>query len=219
MPLDEAFWPALWDAALSSGTRPEVLLAVWYAESGLDPSAENSIGCVGLNQSCPKPNGPGFPGDDPTAYKAAPASEQVAWIKPQLLALIARNGGPFASAARYRQANWLPGSLAVAKQPGDVVAAAGGPYAFAYDANRGLDVRHAGAVTVADLGLGLAQLIAVHGAPLEQAIAAAYAHRPPGAPWSGPALVLYEPGRRSRVGPLVALSLVALAVAARGLRA
>jgi hypothetical protein len=220
MPLDEAFWPALWDAALASGTRPEVLLAVWFAESGLDPSAQNSIGCIGLNQSCPKPNGPGFPNDDPSAYKAAPASEQVAWIKPQLLALVARNGGPFRSAARYRQGIWLPASLTMAKQPGDVVAAAAGPYAFAYDANRGLDVRNAGVVTLADLGLGLERLIARSGAPLHEAIATAYGHRPDEAPWQAAQLVLYEPAGRSRVVPFVALAVAVLGVAAasRGVR-
>ena len=215
MPLDEAFWPALWDAALASGTRPEVLLAVWYAESGLEPTIQNAIGCIGLNQSCPKPNGPGFPGDDASGYKATPASGQVtAWIKPQLLGLVARNGGPFRSAARYRQANWLPATLATAKRPGDIIAAAAGPYAWAYEANRGLDVRGAGAVTLDDLGFGLEQLID-HGAaaPLERAIATAYAHRPDNAPWTAPDLVLYEPGSRGGRSVL-ALGLVALGFAA-----
>jgi hypothetical protein len=216
MPLDDAFWPALWDAALASGTRPEVLLAVWYAESGLDPSAKNSIGCIGLNQSCPTPYGPGFPNDDGAAYQAAPASAQVAWIKPQLLHLVALNGGGFASAARYRQANWLPATLATAKAPGDVVAAATGPYAVAYAANRELDVRNAGVVTVDDLGLGLEQLVTHHGAPLDVAIATAYAHRPDGAPWASPRLVLFEPNAR-RYRPLVlAISALGVALAVAG---
>jgi hypothetical protein len=222
MALDPDFYAALWDAALQSGTRPEILLAVWYAESGLEPKAENSIGCLGLNQSCPKPNGPGFPGDDAAAYKAAPASAQVAWILPQLLHLVALNGGPFLSAARYRQANWLPASLATAKRPGDVVAAAGGPYALAYAANRGLDVRGAGEVTLADLGLGLEQLIARSGAPLDYAIATAYAQRPGYAGWTAPRLELYEPGKGGRIAPVLlaiaALGLTAT-VAARGARA
>lgn len=219
MPLDDAFWPALWDAALASGTRPEVLLTVWYAESSLESTAENSIGCIGLNQSCPAPNGPGFPSGDAAAYKASPASAQVAWIKPQLLGQVHLNGGPFRSAARYRQANWMPATLATAKQPGSVIAGATGPYAWAYEANRGLDVRGDGAITLDDLGLGLAQLIARSGAPLEQAIATAYAHRPDGAPWNGPDLVLYEPGGGGRKAlALGILALGAIAIA-KGMRA
>src|SRR5579859_3446037 len=103
MALDRLFWPALWGLATESGTRPEVFLTVWFAESGLDPSAENAIGCIGLNQSCPTSlGGPGFP-STPGAYKAATASEQVGWIANQVLAQVRANGGPFRSAARYFQ--------------------------------------------------------------------------------------------------------------------
>ena len=88
MALDSNFWPALWNLAAASGTRPEVLLTVWFAESGLDPTAMNVDGCIGLNQTCPKElGGPGFP-STPEAYRASPASEQVGWIAPQVLAAV-----------------------------------------------------------------------------------------------------------------------------------
>src|SRR5579859_4531633 len=123
MNLDDAFWPALWSLATSVGTRPETLLAVWFAESGLDPGAQNAIGCVGLNQTCPREiGGPGFPNDDAAAYASAPASGQVAWIAPQVASAVHLNGGPFRSGARYYQANFLPATLATAKRPGDVIA-------------------------------------------------------------------------------------------------
>jgi hypothetical protein len=198
--LDDAFWPALWEVAKKSGTRPEVLLTVWFAESGLDPRATNSIGCTGLNQSCPKPYGPGFPGDDAEAYRAAPASVQVAWIAHQVLEAVRLNGGPFQSAARYHQANFLPASLATAKRPGDAVAGRRGPYAFAYNANPGLDVNGDGVITLDDLGRGLELLVQKHGTPLEEAIVTAYARRPDDAPWDSAALAFYEPASPPSAG-------------------
>lgn len=196
MNLDDAFWPALWSlVALPSGTRPEVFLAVWLAESGLEPSAQNAIGCTGLNQSCPAPNGPGFPGGDAAAYRSAPASAQLAWIAPQVMRAIALNGGaPFTSAARYYQANFLPATLPKATGPDDVIAGAEGPYASAYAANRDLDVDGDGAITLDDLGASLERTAAAYGSTLSDAIAAAYAHAPPGAPWESPAVVFYPPG-------------------------
>jgi hypothetical protein len=193
MNLDDAFWPALWDLATASGTRPEVLLAVWAAESGLDPHAKNSIGCIGLNQTCPKPVGPGFPNDDPATYQAAPASVQVAWITPQVLSAVQLNGGPFLSAARYYQSNFLPATLAKAKRPGDVIAARHGPYARAYAANLGLDPDHRGAITLATLGKALERRV-LNDQGFTDAVATAYAQQPPDAPWTVAQLVLYEPG-------------------------
>jgi len=200
MNLDDAFWPALWSLASASGTRPEILLAVWTSESGLDPRAKNSIGCIGLNQSCPKPYGPGFPNDDADAYQAAPASEQLAWIRPQVLSAVELNGGPFVSAARYYQANFLPATLAHAKRPGDVIAGRRGPYAQAYAANLALDPERRGAITLTTLGRALEKRI-VHDQGFADAVATAYAQPPPDAPWSSPQLVLYEPepsGGRNR---------------------
>jgi hypothetical protein len=192
--LDAAFWPALWDAAELADTRPEVLLTVWCAESGLDPSAENAVGCIGLNQSCPKSmGGPGFPVDAAT-YKASPASVQMDWILPQLLDAVRANGGGFLSAARYWQANMLPATLATARAPNDTIAAAAGPYAAGYAANKDLDFNRDGRITLADLG---AYLQKHYGGSsiLRSAVATAYAQRPSGAPWSSPALVFSEPSR------------------------
>jgi hypothetical protein len=199
--IDARFWPALWGLAIDADTRPEILLTVWFAESGLDPSAENSVGCIGLNQTCPASmGGPGFP-STPQAYKAAQASEQVAWIAPQVLAQARLNGGGFRSAARYYQANFLPATLITAKRPADVIAARTGPYAAAYEANKGLDVSGDGTITLVDLGDYLERVVTKkgldvdQGAPLATAIAAAYSSRnlPPNAPWTSPALVVHEP--------------------------
>ena len=226
MALDEAFWPALWSLALRSGTRPEVFLAVWLYESELDPTAQNSIGCTGLNQSCPTSiGGPGFPGGDDQvdAYRASPASAQLGWIAPQVLRAVASNGGPFQSAARYYQANLLPATLAHVRAPGDVIAARAGPYASAYTSNAQLDVNGDGAITLDDLGHALQQKIQSSGSLLSDAIAQTYAAAPAGAPWTQADLVLFEPGASpapiasssSRRAPAVLVGLLGLAAGAR----
>jgi hypothetical protein len=220
MDLDTAFWPALWALATTVGTRPETLLAVWFAESGLEPKAQNPQGCIGLNQTCPSElGGPGFPNGDAAAYAASPASAQLAWIAPQVVSAQHLNGGPFRSAARYYQANFLPATLLTAKGPRDVIAGRNGPYAPQYGANTGLDVTADGFITLDDLGRYLQRRIALGGGALEGAIAQAYASRPPGAPWTSSRLTLFEPVGAERddgSGPLVAGLFLALAFA--GLR-
>jgi hypothetical protein len=226
--LDANFWPALWRLALAADTPPEILLTVWFAESGLDASAENEVHCIGLNQTCPAElGGPGFP-TTAEAFKAAPASQQLLWIGPQVLAQVRLNGGGFRSAARYYQANFLPATLPTATRPSDVIAGRHGPYAAAYAANKSLDVQGEGAITLAGLGKYLENVVRamdVHqGAPLETAIHTAYAphHVPPGSPWPAPALVLSEPtptavGRRGGAAVAIAVaSLVGLFARARG---
>lgn len=211
MNLDAAFWPALWKLAIDTATRPEIFLAVWYRESGLDPTAKNGIGCIGLNQSCPAElGGPGFPNGDADAYQAAPASAQVAWIAPQVKAAVNVNGRPFLSAARYYQANFLPATLPVATAPRDVIAAKNGPFAKAYAANSALDFGGDGAITLEDLGRFVAE--AVQGAgrsPWLDALSQLYSRRPPESPWRDPDLILYEPAPSMR-GPLGAIAAVGL---------
>jgi hypothetical protein len=46
-------WQALWNWANKLGTTPEVIGITLFEESGMNPGAKNSIGCVGLNQFCP----------------------------------------------------------------------------------------------------------------------------------------------------------------------
>ena len=155
--LDSAFFPALWALAEKYNTRPEFFLIVWWEESGLNPGAVNSIGCTGLNQSCPKSTGgPGYP----SGYASWPASEQLTgWIAGQVASGIKANGGPFLSAARYLQANFLPATLPKSTAPGpkaiapdDVICGKAGPYARAYNGNAQFDVGKNGTITLQDLG-------------------------------------------------------------------
>lgn len=50
--LPSTFWPALWHFANQIGSDPFAMANVMMSESGLNPKAKNSIGCVGLNQFC-----------------------------------------------------------------------------------------------------------------------------------------------------------------------
>ncbi len=216
MALDEGFFPALWALASSVGTRPETLLAVWAAESGLLTTAKNPQGCIGLNQSCPTSlGGPGFPNDDPDAYQAASASAQLEWIGPQVVRAAKLNGGPFLSAARYMQANFLPATLPKATRPNDVIAARTGPYAAQYSVNKVLDVTSDGAITLVDLG----RYLQLHGAGavLDEAIAQTYAARPSDSPWDAPRLAYFEPTPPSSGGRggLVVAFLLGLGLLAR----
>jgi hypothetical protein len=194
--LDSAFYPALWQLALQTKTRPEIFLIVWAEESGLNPGAINSVGCTGLNQSCPSgppTYGPGFP----TGYEDWPASQQVSqWIGKQVVSSIALNKGPFLSAARALQANLLPATLATVTTPTATICGKAGPYASAYAGNSQFDVDKSGTITLQDLGDYLQKMAAgpLYGG-LRSAIATAYAQAPAGAPWSAPLVDPYhEPG-------------------------
>lgn len=196
MPLDDAFWPALWSLSMATGTRPETFLAVWFAESGLQTSIRNpATGCIGLNQTCPKEiGGPGFPNDDADGYAALPASDQLAWIAPQVIAQWHLNGGPFVSAARYYQANFLPATLATTRRVADIIAGKDGPFAKAYAANVVLDMNRDGAITLDDLAAWVKQSAQQRGSQtLDDAIARTYAERPSSSPWASARLVFNEP--------------------------
>jgi hypothetical protein len=214
--LDSAFYPALWNLCLKVQTRPEVFLIVWAEESGLNPGAINSVGCTGLNQSCPSgppTYGPGFP----TGYEDWPASQQVSqWITQQVVTSIGLNKGPFLSAARALQANLLPATLATATTPSAVICGKAGPYASAYAGNSQFDVDKSGTITLQDLGDYLQKMAAgAHFGNLKSAIATAYAQAPAGAPWSAPLADPYhEPG--SAPGPTPPGKSPPLPVASRG---
>lgn len=201
--LDPPFYPALWSLSIAVRTRPEIFLVVWWEESGLNPGAKNKVGCLGLNQSCPKSiGGPGYP----DGYDSWPASEQLTgWIAGQVRSGIALNGGPFLSAARYLQANMLPATLKDARAPGDVIAGKAGPYASAYAGNSQFDVQRDGTITLGDLGDYLAKACASsYAANLRSAIATTYAQAPAGAPWKAALPDPYHAAGSSSGGAAVA---------------
>jgi hypothetical protein len=50
--LSPAFWQTLWSVATELGASPHVLGLILYEESGIDPTAKNADGCVGICQFC-----------------------------------------------------------------------------------------------------------------------------------------------------------------------
>lgn len=176
--LDAAFYPALWSLAGRLSTRPEFLLLPWYAESGLNPQALNSLGYVGLNQL-----DSGYLrriGVDPAEYRLRPASGQLGPIEGFLRPLVGLNRGGFVSAANAYQANFWPASLVRGNGPDVVIVSANGPGSepAAYRANSGLDFDKNGRITVGDLANHLAKLS--RNGDYKAALAALYAVCPPG---------------------------------------
>lgn len=180
MALDAASFPILWDLYDKTGDlRPEYVLPVLYGESGFNPGAVNA-GHYGLNQI----DGASLTamGIDPASYvNWAPSQQLNRVVEPSLVSLV-ENHGPIRSGTRLYQANFLPGSLGLAHDFGDVIVAKGGTRyggqedAF-YRGNQVLDTAHKGFITVGDLA---ARVKAMSSSPtVAAAIAKAYLVKPP----------------------------------------
>jgi hypothetical protein len=169
MTVDAGFPAALWAMYAATGIRPEWVVPVLYSESGLNPAAENSIGCVGINQACP------FAVPTPEGYTTWTASQQLTGIVSPMYKAIVRKFGALRSGTRCYQANFLPATLATAKDLGSVLARQGGAV---YAANAGFDWQHQGTITVGDLAHFISKAAA---APtVKSVLASAYAIAPSG---------------------------------------
>ena len=169
-----AFADALWSLSDSTGLRPEYVLPVFYRESGFSTSVTNSIGCVGLNQSCP------FGCGVPDGYASWSASQQVNGLIAGCFKAIIAKFGPIGSATRAYQANFLPATLGTARSLNSVLATQGGAV---YAENSGLDKNKDGVITVQDLADQMSLMLAKPA--VQNAIAQTYARRG-GSPVSNP---------------------------------
>jgi Transglycosylase SLT domain len=195
-------------------TNPVFYVAVWCAESGLDPAAVNpNGGARGLNQMMPATlQGLGAPAD----YEKLAGEEQLPWIE-RLVAQGERlNGGPFESAARYYHSNFYPKTMARGASPDTVVVAGDAADAderAAYAANKGLDANGDGRITLSDLAAVLERALATRCqdgiARLERAVDAL---PPPGRTWTDAAeIVARRPRKRSPFGAVLAFGAIGLA--------
>jgi hypothetical protein len=169
MALDAASYPALWAITAQTGVRPEWVLPVLYAESGLNPAIPNQAGepFYGLNQiSAAWLKNIGVTPED---YLTWPASQQLTTVVGPYIANQVKNYGPLRSGVRLYQANFLPATLNTAKHLTDVVTAAPSPY---YTHNAGLDPKGKGNITVQDLANFVARAAATQ--TVKDAIAQAY---------------------------------------------
>ena len=149
--LSDRFFLDLVALAHRHKTEPEVFLAAWCFESGLDPTIVNAIGARGLNQMMPKTlKGLGAPAD----YEKLSGEEQLPWIERLITGGEAVNPGPFKTAARYFHSNLFPKTMERGTGPDIVVYSADAPTEeerVAYQANKCLDVNGDGRVTAGDL--------------------------------------------------------------------
>lgn len=156
--LSDAFFARLRELGTRHATDPEVFLRVWNSESGLEPRAINRrSGACGLNQMMPRTLR--LLGA-PEAFEMLPAERQLDWIELLISDGERRNGGPFATAARYYHANFFPRTMTRGASPETIVAARDATDAderAAYAANALLDVDRDGAITLADLDVWLAR--------------------------------------------------------------
>jgi hypothetical protein len=160
--LDSAAYAAFWEVTSATGIKPEWLIAVLNAESGLRPDIVNSIGCAGLNQLCHDwLTKLGFTAQ---SYAALPASEQLRQGVLPYMADAVHRYGPIRSGTRLYQANYLPATMSAAtaaaagvgyaKSLGDTLTSSPSPY---YTQNKGFDTAGKGYITLQDLANAVAR--------------------------------------------------------------
>lgn len=219
--VDSAFAAALWNPFYAqTGIRPEWIVPVLAAESGLNPAVQNQAGYpyYGLNQvSGSYLQGRGI---DPSAYLGWSASQQLAAVvTPFMASQIAALGVRPQSGARTYQLNFLPATLRTATTLTSVIAtrpAGGCPTGHSssyYCANAGFDTARKGYIDVQDLADSVARQAAKP--YVRSVIASAYAVAPPGVgPETDPVYGDdFAPGavaRGTNWGPAVAFAATAL---------
>lgn len=149
--LDDAFFAAFVAACERLGIDPLALIRVLYSESSVMASAHNIHGdASGILQAMPQTLlGLGWTRGH-EAFRQLSAAEQVPYLE--------RYYTPYAAHCRTDAlcyvATFLPALLTRADELGPAFPLCGarGPLAWAYGANRGLDIDRDGVITVADLG-------------------------------------------------------------------
>jgi hypothetical protein len=101
--IDPAFYPAAWSVGKALGLYPwragYDVASILFSESSIWPTAQNSIGCVGINQMCP-----GTLTVAPATYISLSASQQLQqYAYPLWLGRVHRYG----SIASARDLYWL----------------------------------------------------------------------------------------------------------------
>ncbi len=184
--VDSAFASALWNPFYAqTGIRPEWIVPVLAAESGLNPGVPNQAGYpyYGLNQV----SGSYLQarGIDPSDYLTWPASRQlVQVVTPFMASQIAAVGVRPQSGARVYQLNFLPATLPTAPSLTSVLArrppggCPSGRSSSFYCANAGFDTARKGYIDVQDLADSVARQAAKP--YVQSVIASAYAVAPAG---------------------------------------
>jgi hypothetical protein len=134
------------------GVDPLDLAKLLISESGFDPSAQNSIGCVGLNQICPSSQG--VFNSDYTAdqYTQLTVSQQLPFVFDYFRNWLSQYGLSSISARDLYWLNFLPATYVPGSPDSYVIATQGDGY---YDANTSFDKTGKGTITAGDLQTAL----------------------------------------------------------------
>jgi hypothetical protein len=146
-------WAGVFVAACESiGADPIGVAEMLMNESGFNPSAQNSIGCVGLNQICPGSQGI-FSSDYSVAdYLQLTVSEQIPYVFAYFQQWMNKYGLGSISARDLYWINFLPATYVPNSPDSYVIATKGDGY---YDANASFDVDGTGTITAGDLQTAL----------------------------------------------------------------
>lgn len=157
--LDASFAPAVCDVAEAfGGSDPLGIAALLFSESDINPTIENSIGCVGINQFCPS-TAKAMGIEDQQAYRQLSACQQLRnFVFPFWSELVKAHHVPFPVSARdlywlnFLPATYVPNapdSHVITRDPGII------------SENEGFDTQHKGFITAGDMQLALVN--AAHG--------------------------------------------------------
>jgi hypothetical protein len=176
--LDDDALSALWSIYDAIGVRPEYLIPVLYLESGFDPSIQNRAGAAAYGIAQTSFAKLVVLGTTPDAFLALSQAAQIRAAVAPYFASVVHRYGPLRSATRAYQANFEPATLATATGLSSVIEFRGSR-AYADNA-QALDPWKHGAITVADLAVVMARMVAAPA--VKAATARAYVLRPSEAP-------------------------------------
>jgi len=170
-------WASVFVAGCEAiGANPYDVAGLLINESGFNPSATNSIGCVGLNQMCP--GSQNFLSDySADQYTQLTVSQQLPYVFVYFSNWMNQYGLLTISAAELYQLNFLPATFQPGESSSFVISQQGDPY---YSSNTSLDPGGTGQITLGDLQTAisnaeannsdlytyLAEMISLAGGPL-----------------------------------------------------
>lgn len=176
----DATWQSVFVAGCEAiGANPYDVAGLLMNESGFNPSAVNSISCVGLNQMCP--GSQNFTSDYTVSqYTALTVSEQLPYVFEFWQNWLSQYGLLTISARDLYWLNFLPATYVPNSPDSYVIVDQNGVNSQYYSQNQGLDVGGTGQITAGDLYqailntesnypntyLYLAEMITLAGGPL-----------------------------------------------------
>jgi hypothetical protein len=142
-------WASVFVAGCNAiGASPLEVAELLLSESGFDPSARNSIGCVGLNQLCSSSYGIFSSDYTVDQYVQLTVSEQLPYVFAYWQNWLTQYGLGSISARDLYWLNFLPATYVPNSSDDYVISSKGDPY---YSSNTGLDMDGNGQITAGDL--------------------------------------------------------------------